>query len=225
MTRKSFAIRHLKAIPPDEETARKYLLHWPSGDLYRSPESFPRISSAELFGNDRPLELEIGSGTGELLCALAAGEPAANFLGVDISLKSVYVAVHKARDLGLENVKFAKAAIQYVYPLFVPGSLRAIYLHFPDPCLRPKYRDRRVFNSQLLDAAHVALEAGGHISVMTDVPELFGVMVSVLDKDPRFEKIADQESATLPIAAKSRYQAIWERQGTSPMRFLARKRG
>ena len=30
--------------------------------------------------------------------------------------------------------------------------------------------------------------------------------------------------ATLPVAAKSRYPAIWERQGTSPMRFLARKR-
>src|SRR5687768_1021488 len=99
MTRKSFAIRHLKAVPPDEETARKYLLHWQSGDLHHAPESFPRISSAELFGEDRPLELEIGSGTGEFLCALAACDPAANFLGVDISLKSVYVAVHKARAL------------------------------------------------------------------------------------------------------------------------------
>jgi tRNA (guanine-N7-)-methyltransferase len=214
----------LKAVPPDEETARKYLLHWQSGDLYRAPESFPEISSKELFGDDHPLELEIGSGTGEFLCALAAADPAANFLGVDISLKSVFVAVHKARALGLDNVKFAKAAIQYVYPLFVPGSLRAIYLHFPDPCLRPKYRDRRVFTPQFLDAAYVALEAGGHISVMTDVPELFTVMVSVLDSDPRFEKIADSEMATLPVAAKSRYQAIWERQGTSPMRFLARKR-
>jgi tRNA (guanine-N7-)-methyltransferase len=225
MTRKSFAIRHLKAIPPDEEAARKYFLHWHSGDLYRSPEAFPRISSRALFGNDRPLELEVGSGTGEFLCSLAANDLTANYVGIDISLKSVYASVHRASALGLDNVKFVKGAIQYVYPLFVPESLRAIYLHFPDPCLRPKYRGKRVFNPRFLDAAYLALEEGGHISVMTDVPELFDIMASILRQDPRFVMVEgpDPAAAPAPSAVKSRYQSVWERQGTQPLRFLARK--
>jgi len=227
MTRKSFAIRHLKATPPGEEAARKYFLRWQSGDLYRSPESFPRISSQALFGNELPLELEVGSGTGEFLCSLAANDPAANYVGIDISLKSVYAAVHRVRDLELGNIKFVKGAIQYVYPLFVPASLRMIYLHFPDPCLRPKYRDKRVFNPRFLDAAYLALEAGGHISVMTDVRVLFDIMAAILKQDPRFEMGESPDPAGLPApaAVKSRYQAVWERQGTQPLRFLARKSG
>jgi tRNA (guanine-N7-)-methyltransferase len=222
MTRKSFAIRHLKPAPPDEETARKYLLHWQSGDLYHAPETFPRISSSELFGNDRPLELEIGSGTGEFLCALAASDPAANFLGVDISLKSVYVAVHKAR--ALDNIKFVKAAIQYIYPLLLPTSLRAIYLHFPDPCLRPKYRDKRVFTPDFLDAAYQALEDGGLISVMTDLPELYDSMLALSRRDPRYETtVVEPYHTGLSPAARSRYQAIWEAKGIVPQRFVAAK--
>jgi tRNA (guanine-N7-)-methyltransferase len=224
MPRKSFAIRRLKWSPPDAETAGKYLLEWHSGELYHSPEAYPRIDSAHLFGNEQSLELEIGCGTGEFLCALAARQPGTNFVGVDISLKSLYAAVERARSTGLDNVKFVKAAIQFVYPLLIPGSLHAVYLHFPDPCLRPKYRKRRVFNDTFLDQVQRALAPGGSLSVMTDVPELFTAMLGAIESDPRFEKAhAERYLVGFEHEAKSRYQAVWERYGTSPLRFEVRK--
>src|SRR5690349_11991348 len=151
MTRKSFAIRHLRLSPPDEETARKYFLSWHSGDLHGAPETFPRVTSEALFGCERALEVEIGCGTGEHLCDLAAERPGTNFVGIDLSLKSLYVAVERAREMSLDNIKFIKAGIQHVYQLFEPASLRAVYLHFPDPCLRPKHRKRRIFNESFLE--------------------------------------------------------------------------
>src|SRR5438128_1490010 len=104
MTRKSFALRHVKFTPPDEQTASKYLFVWHARELYHRPDQFPRIASEHLFWDERPLELEIGCGTGEFLCGLAAREPAANFVGIDISLKSLYAAVENARSLSLDNI-------------------------------------------------------------------------------------------------------------------------
>lgn len=226
MPRKSFAIRHLKPAPPDEETARKYLLEWPSAELYHSPEKFPRVSSMGLFGNDLPLEVEIGCGTGEFLVSLAERDPGANFVGVDISLKSLWIAVEKARSRGLDNIRFVKASVLLVYPLLVPGSLRAIYLHFPDPCLHPKYRPRRLFTPAFLDNVHRALAPEGQLSVMTDVPVLFEKMLAVAEADERFEKAHPERFLVgFDEGAKSRYQAIWERHGAAPLRFLLRKRG
>jgi tRNA (guanine-N7-)-methyltransferase len=224
MTRKSFAIRHIKFSPPDEQTAGKYFLSWHARDLYHAPGAFPRLTSEGLFGCTRPMELEIGCGTGEHLCALAAETPAANFVGIDISLKSLYAAVEQAKALSLENVMFIKAGAQLVYPLLDPGSLRAVYLHFPDPCLRPKYRKRRIFNERFLDRMHYALTEGGLLSVMTDVPSLFMDMLAQAESDPRFEKIHPERYLSGPDSSiTSRYQATWEKYGIYPMRFVVKK--
>lgn len=226
MTRKSFAIRRVRLSQPDEQTAAKYLLVWPSRDLYHAPDTFPRITSEQLFRGGRPLELEIGCGTGEFLCALAAREPAATFVGIDISLKSLYAAVESARSLSLDNVKFIKAGMQYVYPLLVPDTLQAVYLHFPDPCLRPKYRKRRLFNTDFLDHMHNALVEGGRLSVITDVPILFMDMLALIEQDPRFEKThAERYLEGFDMEMKSRYQNTWERHGRQPLRFEVRKVG
>ncbi len=82
--------RTIEAQAPDERTASKSLLSLTSRRLYHDPCALPPIASPSLFGNDRPLELEIGCGTGEFLCALAGREPAVNFVRVDLRAKSLH---------------------------------------------------------------------------------------------------------------------------------------
>src|SRR4051794_27552150 len=225
MTRKSFAIRHLKLNAPDEDTARRYILEWHAADLYHRVGEFPHLTSVELFRREGPLELEIGCGTGEHLCDLAAERPEVNFVGIDISLKSLHAAVERARGMSLDNIKFIKAGIQLVYPLLEPGSLGAIYLHFPDPCLRPKYRKRKVWGQAFLDHAHDALAEGGLLSIMTDVSPLFIERLARVERDPRFEKTHAERYLSGPdTSVKSRYQATWAKYGIYPMRFVVRKK-
>src|SRR5688500_3311098 len=161
MPRRSFLLRHVKRIAPDEAVLKRYLLHWHTGDLYHRSEDFPRITSEALFGNDRPLELEIGCGTGEFLCHLAAAYPEHNYVGLDVSLKSLYVAIHEANERGLANIRFIKASSQTIHPLLDDESLRAVYVHFPEPILRPKFRKRRLFNPPFLREITRALSPGG----------------------------------------------------------------
>jgi tRNA (guanine-N7-)-methyltransferase len=222
MTRKSFLMRHVKNEPPDESILEKYLLHWHSKDLHRNPEAFPRLDSLYLFGNERPMHLEIGCSTGEYLCTLAAKNPGINFLGVEINLKSLYAAISQAADRSLDNIRFIKAPFQSLYPLLTPQSFHAVYLHFPDPSLRPKHRKRQMLNRDLLDAIHTALVPGGLWSIVTDNQELFmSTILPLVEADSRFKKSHLERYLTgFEPEAKSRYQLYWEKLGATIYRLL-----
>ena len=219
-------MRHVPLREPDEETAAKYLRVWHSGDLYNRPEGFPHLTSGELFSNELPLELEIGCSTGEYLCSLAAANPEVNYLGIEISLKSLYVAVHNASKMGLYNILFIKAPVQDTYRLMPPGSLQAVYIHFPDPSLHPKYRKRKLLNRTFLDKMHEALVPGGTLSFVTDKEELFREVLPMLEGARRFERTHEERYLTgFEPAVKSRYQLYWERHGGSIFRIEVRKAG
>ncbi|HST03769.1 MAG TPA: tRNA (guanosine(46)-N7)-methyltransferase TrmB [Chloroflexia bacterium] len=218
--RKTFLIRHVRVESPDEATAGKYLRVWHAGDLWNHPDTFPRITSEALFGNSRPLEMEVGCSTGEYLCSLAQAAPDRNFLGVEINLKSLYLAVQNAAKLGLDNVLFIKVPIQSLYQLMPPDALSAVYMHFPDPYLHPKYRTRRMFTPDFLDKMHDALVAGGKISIVTDKEELFWDMLAIVEHDTHFRRThAERYLTGFEPAVKSRYQEYWERHDSAVYRF------
>lgn len=223
MTRKSFLIRHVRIEPPDEATAARYLRVWNSGDLWHHPGSYPRLTSEQLFGNEKPLAMEVGCSTGEYLCSLAQRNPDRNFLGVEINLKSLYVAVANAQALALDNILFIKSRVQGLYSLMPPASLSTVYMHFPDPYLHPKYRTRKLFTQEFLDAMHHALTPGGTMSIVTDKEELFKDMLALIEKDKHFERTHQERYLTgFEPQVKSRYQAYWERHGLQVYRFEVR---
>lgn len=178
------------------------------------------MTSADLFGNDLPLELEIGCGTGEYLCSLALREPGTNFVGVDVHLRSLYSAVASAQKLSLGNILFVSANFNQMYSLLLPSSIRAIYLHFPDPCVEPKFRKRRIFTEAFLNLAHRALEPEGILSVMTDHQQFFFEMLNLAERDDRWGRSEDARySVGFETPVKSRYQRIWEGHGVPTLRF------
>ncbi len=222
MPRRSFLNRHVRVAPPDQETASRYFLHWDTKALYHTPDGFPAVTSEALFGNDAQLEMEVGCGTGEYLCSLAARDPGINFVGFDINLKALYVAVQHARSLSLENVMFVKAPFQYVYPLLVDNSVQAVYLHFPEPILHARFRKQRIYNSVFIENVHRALMPGGVFSIATDSGELFNELHLLIEQDGRFQEGPPQPAPEPPI--KSRYHAYWEAHGVPIYKLIVAKR-
>jgi tRNA (guanine-N7-)-methyltransferase len=215
-----------KKVPtPDKQTAARYLLELPGDRLYREPLAFPEIGSASLFGDEKPLELEIGCGNGEFLCSLARTYPGTNFVGVEVKEKSVHQAVATAAAADLDNVLILKANFRLLYPLLVPGSLSAVYLHFPDPNTRPKFRKRRIFSHHFLTAMHAATTPDGRISVMTDHEGLFMEMLELAESDGSWQKThAERYLVGFEAESPSRFQRIWEGHGMSTLRFELAKR-
>lgn len=224
MPRRSFLIRHIRAHAPNERDIEKYLLRWRTQDLYAEPEEFPRLTAEGLFGTPGLLSLEIGCSTGEYLCSLAREHPERLFVGVDINLKSLEVATGNAAAQSLENILFIKAPMQWLYPLMLPGSLEAVYVHFPDPSLRPKYRKRQLLNEAFMDNMHRALVPEGTLSLVTDNAELFEGLLELVEADRRFEKThSERYLLGFEPEVKSRYQLYWEQHGIPIKRVEIRK--
>lgn len=215
-----------KIATPDNETVATYLLLVPGKELYAHPENLPRITSSSLFGNEWPIELEIGCGSGEYLCSLALRNPETNFVGVDLRRKSLHAAIVRASAMALRNILFVSADARLLHPLLVADSLHAVYLHFPDPITRPRFHNRRLFTERFLDSMHQALTGIGRLSVMTDHRGYFEEMLHMAERDDRWcTTHRERFLEGFDVETRSRFQRIWEGHGLTTLRFEVMKRG
>lgn len=203
------------------EQAERYLLEWHPRRLALEPGSFPRLTSQALFGNQLPLEVEIGAGTGEFALSLAAADPAANVLAIEISNRSAHWAAWLAAEAGLPNLKVLRADFKLLGPMLPPAGWHRAYLHFPDPQHKPADAKRIIFNQAFLDAMARTLEPGGQLSVVSDAPAFFMQMLELAEGDARFAKAHPERYLEgYEPSVKSRFQLIWERKRRTPRQFV-----
>jgi tRNA (guanine-N7-)-methyltransferase len=139
------------------------------------------VSWSALFGNDRPVELEVGSGKGLFLANAAAQRPAHNFLGVELSRKYSRRAAERVAKLGLPHVKVICGDARLFVSRLVPArSLRAVHIYFPDPWWKARHKKRRVFTAAFVDDVERVLEPGGDFWMATDVEDYFSVMQTLM---------------------------------------------
>jgi tRNA (guanine-N7-)-methyltransferase len=224
MTRRKF-IRKLSAQPLDEEIAGTYLRTFPSKQLFTNPRALPAIDSRHLFGDEQPMHLEVGCGTADYLRALARDDPRTNFVGVDVAHKPLLQAVRMAAAQALPNIRFIRGDFKLMYPLLVTDSLQAVSVHFPDPHVRTRFRKRRIVTPAFLDAIYRALVPGGQLSIMTDHQALFMDILTIVERDTRFERAhAEHYLVGFEPTVKSQFQRLWEGHGLPTLRLDLRKR-
>ena len=80
----------------------------------------------EVFGNDHPVELEVGSGKGLFLQNAATRNPDHNYIGLELSRKYAAKAVERVAKRRLANVRVWQGDAKLFLARFVPASsLRA----------------------------------------------------------------------------------------------------
>jgi tRNA (guanine-N7-)-methyltransferase len=217
--------RHIVRVKPREldAEAASLLLDWPAEELWKSPDQFKQLTSKALFGNKNPLEIEIGSSTGEFLCALAQDNPDTNFLGIEVTKRASVEAVNQIADLKLKNVRILRANFKFLGPLTQPESWSRVYLHFPDPVHKQRDERKRIFDLSFLDQMATVLVRGGEISVVSDKPDYLEEMQALAEQDMRFERAHTERTLEFEPMVKSRFQRFWERKGIYPARFVFRK--
>ncbi|MEF3274578.1 MAG: methyltransferase domain-containing protein [Chloroflexus sp.] len=201
----------LHVAPPPPAIAERYYRSWPAHALYHTPTLFPLISAESLFGRSAPLTLEFGCATGEYLCALAAAQPTACFVGVDIVAKPLYRAVERAAAANLANILFIHADARLLYQRIPDASLATIILHFPPPLLRNRQRNQLLVSPQMLACAARTLIPGGYLSFLTDHPALLKLMYELL---PAFPALRAQPASASELAIfESHYHRRWAARG------------
>ncbi len=218
-------ISRLKPIELSEEARATYLYEWDAKHLRSAIAEYPTINSETFFSNNAPLEVEIGPGTGEYLCSLAAQDRARNFLGIEASNRAAYYAVNRASEEALTNLRIIRANAKLLYPLIPDVAWSRVYIHFPDPVHKRNDEKHRIFDQPFLDAMQRAMPSGGEISVVSDEKNFFGKMLNLAKSDLRFEMAhsADYLEDFEP-EEKSRFQRFWEKKGVIPRRFILRKK-
>ncbi|MGI5861947.1 MAG: tRNA (guanine(46)-N(7))-methyltransferase TrmB [Myxococcales bacterium] len=204
--------RSIKRIPPSPQALATYLQLWRYKEAKANPAlDVPRLDPAALFDGRQVYELEVGCGTGEVLCHMAAERPETGFLGVDPSTKSLFHAVRLAESMGLRNIRFLRAPIDALYPHLVDETVAAAYVHFPDPFVRARGQ-HKVLNPSFLARMHAAMGTGGLLSIVSDKAELFHEVLELIEQTPGWERAhAERFLIGFDPPVKSRYQRKWER--------------
>src|SRR5580700_8217399 len=132
------------------------------------------ILLGQIFGNDRPVEIDLGSGSGKFLVEAGVRYPGRNFLGIERLLGRVRKTRRKACQLKLANVRVLRVEIEYaVRYLLLPNSVSRFHLSFPDPWPKRRHHTRRLVDEEFLGAINTALESTGELWVKTDHDEYF----------------------------------------------------
>lgn len=157
----------------------------------------PPLRWPEFFGNDNPVELEVGSGRGLFLVTAGQRQPERNFLGIECDFKEARRAAERIRKRALPNVRLLGADARLVMAEYVTtGSLSAVHVYFPDPWWKRRHHKRRLFTRPFLDQIARVLEPGGLLHAWTDVAEYFEMMGELLGKHRSFERLPDPPEAT-----------------------------
>ncbi len=125
-----------------------------------------------VFGNDHPLNLEIGIGGGEFILTLAQRFPRENFVGIDIAGHFLRKAAKKAMREGIGNIRFLTTdAKGLLYETVPHESLQAVYVNFPDPWPKRGHEKRRHFDEKFVRLVEDRLAPEGYLYLATDVEE------------------------------------------------------
>lgn len=128
------------------------------------------LDARTLFGDDRPLELEIGFGAGEHLAGRAVMFPDHGFIGCEPFLNGVVGALGHIRDGGLTNVRLHMGDALDVLNRLPDASLTRVYLLHPDPWPKVRHAKRRFMNKGPIDLIAAKLKPGGEFRFGTDHP-------------------------------------------------------
>lgn len=178
------------------------------------------ITSGRLFGDDRPLHLEIGFGGGEHLAYRADLLPDHGFVGCEPFLNGLATALGHIRDRNLANVRLWRGDALEVLQRVPDGSLGFLYLLHPDPWPKARHAKRRMVNDGPVDLFAAKLKPGGEFRLATDDPTYLAWALMIMQRHlAQFEWLAGRPLDFLEPSGgwiETRYGAKSRREGRRP---------
>jgi tRNA (guanine-N7-)-methyltransferase len=145
----------------------------------------PGFDLSGWFGRSAPLVVEIGSGVGESLVALAGARPSYDVLAFEVWQPGVAGALWRLEEAGVDNVRLISVdAVWSMRHLFEPGSIAELWTFFPDPWPKTRHHKRRLVQPAFVHDAATALAESGVWRLATDWAEYADAMRAALDAEP-----------------------------------------
>lgn len=130
----------------------------------------------EIFGNDKPIYIEIGMGKGQFLLTLAKQNPDINYIGIERYSSVLLRALEKfdtEEFCELKNIRFICMNAFELPDVFEYGEVAKIYLNFSDPWPKARHADRRLTSTKFFAQYDEVLAKEGVVEFKTDNRLLF----------------------------------------------------
>lgn len=186
-----------------------------------------RLDWAEVFGNDRRVEVELGVGKGGFLLERAREYPETNFLGVEWANKFCRFSADRMARWGVTNVRVMRTdAANLVMHHLRSGSVSALHVYHPDPWPKKRHHKRRLFQPAFVRAVTAALVAGGRLLVQTDHAEYFDWIGDQLagERDLVVERAGSVDEEAAAEGPGTNYEVKYRRAGRTILALTAVRR-
>ncbi len=129
----------------------------------------------EIFGNDNPIHIEIGTGKGQFLTSMSILNPNINYVAIERQTNVIVSALKKGREKGVgKNIVFFVADVKDLLSYFEPEEVDRIYINFCDPWPnKKKWAKRRLTHKNFLNLYESLFINGGEVFFKTDNRLLF----------------------------------------------------
>ncbi len=191
-----------------------------------SAEELVELSWTRLFGNERPLEVEIGVGKGTFLVRRAQACPEHNFFGMEWSNEYFRYSADRLERRGVLNARVARVdASPFMRNVCPRNSITVLHVYHPDPWPKSRHRKRRLFQPPFVDAAVACLASGGRWAVQTDHAEYFEQIRALLLGHPQLEPVefADPAAGVEAARLRTNFEIKYEREGRSIHQLAVRR--
>ena len=186
------------------------------------------LDPAALFGDDRPVWLEIGFGGGEHLAWQAAAHPEVGLIGAEPYLNGVAAMLAHIEADGLANVRLWPDDARLLLDRLPPASLSRAFILFPDPWRKSRHAERRFVSRAMLDRMAVLLRPGAELRLATDDPRYRHWMLEAVLHHPAFDWMAagpDDWRRRPDDWPQTRYEAKALAAGRAPLFLRLVRRG
>ncbi len=176
---KSFVLRSAGLKPFQVEAIRRY---YPSHVVEYQKEV---LDFAQVFGNDKPLIIEIGFGMGTSSHRIAKDREQYNYLGLEVFLSGFAKLLSLIGKDDLQNIRIMRFdAVEVLTHMVAEGSVAGFHIFFPDPWPKKKHHKRRLIQEPLATLLASRLQKGGYIYCVTDWEEYAYQMLDVFATIP-----------------------------------------
>ena len=163
---KSYVLRNNVLSDKERETVLRYFPKY--GMCFE--DAF--IDYGRLFGNDRPVIVEIGFGMGDSTREIAIRRPEYNYIGIEVFLQGFVRLLKGLGDDGLDNVRIIRFnAVDVITHMIAESSVAGFHIFFPDPWPKKKHHKRRLMSADFMRLLASRLRDGGYIYMVTDWEE------------------------------------------------------
>ncbi len=136
---------------------------------------------SKVFGNQKPICLELGMGRGDFIIHMALKYPHMNFIGVELYASQMVAAVTKLQKMDLPNLRLIHMDARDIDQVF-GKEIDTIYLTFSEPWPKKQDERKRFTHESYLRLYDKVFKRDKHIILKTDNKKFFAYSLETLSQ-------------------------------------------